>query len=319
MKAVLCEALGGPDALVVREIPAPAAPAQGQVRVALRARGLSFADVLMIAGQYQVKPKLPFAPGGEAAGVVTEVGPGVESLREGDRVLVTGGCVEEVVVDAGRATRLPGNVGFEVAAAFRSNYATALYAMQRGRLQPGEVLLVHGAAGGVGLAAVDVGKLSGATVIGTASSDEKLAVVKALGADHVIHYGNGFRDRVKELTGGRGADVIYDPVGGDVFDESMRCIAPFGRILIVGFASGRPALAKTNHLLIKDASLIGFTIGALSRHDPAWAQRNFEVLVSWLAAERIHPHVSHTLPLERTAEALQLIIDRKVIGKVVVT
>ncbi|MFQ5700161.1 MAG: NADPH:quinone oxidoreductase family protein [Myxococcota bacterium] len=319
MKAVLCEKLGGPADLVVREIDPPGAPAPGQVRVALRARGLSFADVLMIAGKYQVKPELPFVPGGEAAGVVTEVGRGVEALREGDRVWAAGGCVEEVVVDAARATRLPANVGFEVAAAFRSNYATALYAMQRARLEAGEVLLVQGAAGGVGLAAVDVGKLMGATVIGTASSDEKLAVVKALGADHVIDYRRGFRDRVRELTEGRGADVIYDPVGGDVFDESMRCIAPFGRILIVGFASGRPALAKTNHLLIKDASLIGFTIGALHRHDPVWAQRNFEVLLSWLASERIHPYVSHTLPLERTAEALQLIVDRKGIGKVVVT
>ena len=318
MKVVLCEKLGGPEVLVLREVEAPGPPGQGQVRVGLRARGMSFADVLMVAGEYHVKPQLPFVPGGEAAGVVTEVGPGVDGLSEGDRVLTSGGCVEEVVVDARRVTLLPENVGFEAAAAFRSNYTTALYGMQRGRLEPGEVLLVHGAAGGVGLAAVDVGKQVGATVIGTASSDEKLKVVKETGADHVINYSGGFRERVKELTGGRGADVIYDPVGGDVFDESMRCIAPYGRILIVGFTSGRPGLAKTNHLLVKDASVIGFTIGGLSRLDPARGERNFKVLMSWLAAGRLSPYVSHCVPLERAAEALQLIIDRKVIGKAVV-
>ncbi len=319
MRVIWCEKLGGPEGLVVRDIDAPGPPAEGQVRVALEARGLSFVDVLMVAGEYQVKPELPFIPGSEAAGVITEVGPGVRGRREGDRVLVSGGCVDEIVVNAERTTPIPDHVSFESAAAFRSNYTTALYGLQRGQLEAGEVLLVHGAAGGVGLAAVDVGKLMGAIVIGTASSDEKLKVVKRLGADHVINYSDGFRDQVKEFTGGRGADVIYDPVGGDVFDESMRCIAPYGRILIVGFTSGRAALAKTNHLLIKDASVIGFTIGALGRLDPARGQRNFEILMSWLQAERIHPHVSHRLPLERTADALQLIVERKVIGKVVVT
>ncbi len=319
MRVIWCEKLGGPEGLVVRDIDAPGPPAEGQVRVALEARGLSFVDVLMVAGEYQVKPELPFIPGSEAAGVITEVGPGVRGRREGDRVLVSGGCVDEIVVNAERTTLIPDHVSFESAAAFRSNYTTALYGLQRGQLEAGEVLLVHGAAGGVGLAAVDVGKLMGAIVIGTASSDEKLKVVKRLGADHVINYSDGFRDQVKEFTGGRGADVIYDPVGGDIFDESMRCIAPYGRILIVGFTSGRAALAKTNHLLIKDVSVIGFTIGALRRLDPARGQRNFEILMSWLQAERIHPHVSHRLPLERTADALQLIVERKVIGKVVVT
>ena len=315
MRAVLCEKLGGPESLVVRDIDPPGSPGEGQVKVALQARGVSFVDVLMVAGEYHVKPELPFVPGGEAAGVVTEVGPAVEGLREGDRVLTSGGCVEEVLLEAGRVTLLPDSVSIEAAAAFRANYTTAYYGLQRGRLEAGEVLLVHGAGGGVGLAAVDVGKLLGATVIGTASTNEKLAVVKQLGADHTINYTDGFREQVKELTGGRGADVIYDPVGGDVFDESMRCIAPFGRILIIGFAGGRPALAKTNHLLVKDATAIGFTIGALSHHDPAWAERNFRIVMAWLAAGRLHPYVSHKLPLEKTAEALQLIINRKVIGK----
>jgi NADPH2:quinone reductase len=182
------------------------------------------------------------------------------------------------------------------------------------------VLLVHGAGGGVGLATVDVGVLMGATVIGTAATEEKRAAVLQAGAAHAIDYTAGFREQVKELTGGRGADVIFDPIGGSVFDESMRCVAPFGRILIVGFAGGEGAgLAKTNHLLVKDAEVIGFTVGALARHDRAWAERNVRTLLGWLGADRIRPHISHRLPLERTAEALQLIIDRKVIGKVVVT
>jgi NADPH2:quinone reductase len=316
MKAVFCEQLGAPETLVVREVQSPT-PGAGEVKVGLRARGVSYVDVLQIAGQYQVKRNLPFIPGSEAAGVVLETGPGVETVHPGDHVLVPGGFAEETVVAAQHVTPLPDAVSFEAAAAFKSSYMTAYYGLQRGRLQAGEVLLVHGAAGGVGLAAVDMGKLLGATVIATASTEEKLAVCKHLGADHVINYTQGFRDQVLELTHGRGADVIYDPVGGDVFDESMRCVAPFGRILIIGFTGGRPALAKTNHLLIKDAEAIGFTIGALSRHDPAWAQRNFTILLGWLAAGRITPYVSHRLPLEQAADALKLIINRKVIGKAV--
>jgi NADPH2:quinone reductase len=318
MKAVFCEKLGTPDDLVVRDIDPPGPPGEGQVQVAVVARGVAFTDVLMVAGQYQVKPELPFIVGGEGAGHVTAVGPGVSGLAVGDAVLAPAGCIEAVNVAASRVTRLPAGVDLEAAASYRSNYATAYYAMQRGRLQAGETLLVHGAAGGVGLAAVDIGKLYGATVIGTAGSDDKLAVVRALGADHTINYTNGFRDAVKDLTGGRGADVIYDPVGGDVFDESMRCIAPFGRILIVGFTGGRPALAKTNHLLIKDAEAIGFTVGALQRLDPGWAKRNADVLLGWLASGRIRPYISHRVKLENTADALKLIIDREVIGTAIV-
>ncbi len=318
MKAVYCETLGGPGDLVVKDVDEPPAPGPGEVKVALAARGVAFTDVLMIAGEYQIKPALPFVVGGEGAGTVLAVGGGVEDLAVGDRVLCPGGCIEQVVVSADRATRLPDSVDLAAAAAFRANYATALYGMQRGRLAAGETLLVHGAAGGVGLAAVDVGKLMGATVIATASTEEKRAVAREVGADHVIDYTQGFREEVKALTGGRGADVIYDPVGGDVFDESMRCIAPFGRILVVGFTSGRAALAKTNHLLIKDAEVVGFTVGALSRHDPQWAARNSAVLMGWLASGRIKPYISHRLPLEQTARALELIRDRKVIGKAII-
>lgn len=316
MQAVFCEKLGSPEELMLREVASPE-PGPGEVKVALRARGVSFVDVLTIAGQYQVQRELPFIPGNEAAGVVMETGPGVEHVQPGDRVLVPGGYAEEVVVAAQWVTPLPEAVSFETAAAFKSSYCTAYYALQRGRLQAGEVLLVHGAAGGVGLAAVDMGKLLGATVIATASTAEKLAVCKQMGADHVINYTQGFREQVRELTEGRGADVIYDPVGGDVFDESMRCIAPFGRLLIVGFTSGRAALVKTNHLLIKDAEAIGFTIGGLGRLDPAREHKNFAVLMGWLAAGRITPYVSHRLPLAQAAEALQLVRARKVIGRVV--
>jgi NADPH:quinone reductase len=316
MRAIVCERLGGPEHLVLREMPSPT-PGPGEVKVALRARGVSFVDVLVIAGQYQTKREVPFIPGGEAAGVVVETGSGVQGVAAGDRVLVPGGYAEEVVVPAARVMPLPATVSFEAGAAFRSNYATAYYGLQRGRLVAGEILLVHGAAGGVGLAAVDVGKLMGATVIATASSDDKLAVCKQLGADHLIDYTKGFRDQVRALTDDRGADVICDPVGGDVTDESMRCIAPFGRLLIIGFTSGRPAQLKANHLLIKDAEAIGFTIGALSRLDPAREIKNLSILMSWLAAGRITPHVSHRLPLERAAEALNLVRDRKVIGKAV--
>jgi NADPH:quinone reductase len=315
MQVVMCEAYGGPETLVVKSVESPV-PAAGEVKVRLRARGVSFTDVLRIAGQYHVKTAPPFIPGGEAAGEVVQLGAGVEGLAIGDRVLCGGGFAEETVQPADSVIKLPASVGFEAAAAFRSNYMTAYYALQRGRLQPGETLLVHGAAGGVGLATVDVGKLMGARVIATARNPERLEICKRLGADHVVDYSNGFRDQVRDLTDGRGADVIFDPVGGDVFDESMRCVAPFGRILIVGFTSGRPGVAKTNHLLVKDAEVIGFTIGGLTRLDPQRAKRNLEVLVGWLGAGRIHPYHSHALPLARATEALNLIVERKVIGKV---
>lgn len=316
MKAVMCEAYGGPEVLVVREVASPE-PGAGEVKVRLNARGVSYTDVLRIAGKYHVKTEPPFIPGGEAAGEIIGLGAGVEGLAVGDRVLCSGGFAEETVQAVGSVIKLPADVDFRMAAAFRSNYTTAYYALQRARLKPGETLLVHGAAGGVGLATVDVGKLLGARIVATARNAERLQICKQLGADHVIDYSNGFRDAVKDFTEGRGADVIFDPVGGEVFDESMRCIAPFGRILIVGFTSGQPALAKTNHLLVKDAEVIGFTIGALNKLDPEWAQRNLEVLVGWLGAKRIAPYYSHALPLEDAAEALKLVIDRKVIGKTI--
>ncbi len=315
MQVVMCEAYGEPDSLVVKDVPSPA-PGAGQVKIRLRARGVSYTDVLRIAGKYQVKDTPPFIPGGEATGEIVALGADVKGLAVGDRVLSGGGFAEETVQAASSVDKLPATVGFEAAASFRSNYLTAYYGLQRGRLKPGETLLVHGAAGGVGLATVDMGKLMGARVIATARNAERLEVCKKLGADHVVDYSKGFREEVKELTGGKGADVIFDPVGGDVFDESMRCIAPFGRILIVGFTGGRPGEAKTNHLLVKDAEVIGFTVGGLQRLDPAWSRRNLEDLVGWLGSGRIHPYHSHALPLAKASDALKLLLDRKVMGKV---
>lgn len=315
MQVVMCEAYGEPESLVVRSVDSPT-PATGEVKIRLHARGVSFTDVLRIAGKYHVKDAPPFIPGGEAAGEIIELGAGVTQFAVGDRVLGSGGFAEETVQPASSLLKLPDAVDYTAAAAFRSNYMTAYYALQRARLKPGETLLVHGAAGGVGLACVDMGKLMGATVIATARNAERLAVCTQLGADHVIDYSEGFRDEVKALTGGRGADVIFDPVGGDVFDESVRCIAPFGRILIVGFTGGRPGLAKTNHLLVKDAEVIGFTVGALNKLDPKWAQDNLQALLGWLGSKRIHPYHSHALPLAQATDALKLIVDRKVVGKV---
>ena len=218
MQVVMCEAYGGPETLVVKSVDSPS-PGPGEVKIRLRARGVSFTDVLRIAGQYHVKTEPPFIPGGEAAGEILQLGADVEGLKVGDRVLCGGGFAEETVQPASSVIKLPDTVAFEAAAAFRSNYTTAYYALQRGRLRPGETLLVHGAAGGVGLATVDMGKLMGARVIATARTPERLEVCKQLGADHVIDYSKGFRDQLLALTDKRGADVIFDPVGGDVFDE----------------------------------------------------------------------------------------------------
>jgi len=320
MKAVLCKAWGPPETLVVEDLPSPA-PGKGRVLVAVHAAGVNFPDVLIIQNKYQLKPELPFSPGSEIAGVVKRVGEGVHGFMPGDPVMALigwGGFAEEVLVDEAKLAPMPAGMDYTVAASFGVTYATSYHALKdRARLAPGETLLVLGAAGGVGLAAVDVGKLLGATVIAAAGSQDKLAVCTRMGADHVIDYTKGFRDQVKALTADRGADVIYDPVGGDVTDESMRCIAPFGRLLIVGFTGGRPAQLRANHLLIKDAEAIGFTIGALARLDPAREKKNLSILLGWLGAGRIHPHVSHALPLEQAAEALALVRDRKVIGKAV--
>jgi len=319
MKAVLCEKLGSYRDLVVREVDDPPAPGPGEVKVAIKARGLAFGDLVRFEGNYQIKSTLPFVVGGEGAGVIVEVGPAVSEFKVDDAVLCPGGCVEYATMGVSQITKVPAGIDLNVAASFRSNYLTALYGLELARIQPGETLLVHGAGGGVGLAAVDLGKLMGARVIATASSEQKLMVAAKLGADHGIKNDDGFREQVKALTNNLGADVIYDPVGGDVFDESMRSIAPFGRILIVGFAGGRPALAKTNHLLVKDASVIGYTVGALQKYKPNRVSEMNLQLLDWLGHGRIKPFVSHVLPMEEVVAGYQLIVDREVIGKVILS
>jgi NADPH:quinone reductase len=318
MRAVFCERHGGPETLVVKELDWPGKPGPGEVKVQLWARSVSFVDMLQIAGRYQVRQPPPFIPGNEASGIILDIGEGVVGLKKADKILCSVGWVEEAILPASQVVLAPTNLGFELLSAFRGNYTTAYYGLQRARLQPGETLLVHGASGGVGFAAVDLGKLLGAIVIATGSNDEKLEIVKDKGANHVINVAAGsFAERVKELTFGRGADVVFDPVGGRVFDESLRCVAPRARLLVVGFAGGDASAVKTNQLLIKDIEVIGYTMAALARDDPALADRNLQQLIRWVESEHIRPYCSHYLPLTSPAEALQAMCDRKVVGKAV--
>ena len=321
MRAVHCTELGAPEVLRIDEFPEPQA-GPGQVIVDSKAFGLNFVDVLMVAGGYQLKPELPFIPGLEAAGVIKAVGPGVAASRIGDRVVFgkrPGTFAEQVSVDEARLLALPDSVSFEQGACFRSAYSTAYHGLvQGGRLSAGEVVLIHGATGGMGLAAVQVAKQLGATVIATGGSDAKLAVVKEYGADHTLNYTSGsFRTEVRERVGG--ADVVFDPVGGDVFDESMRCLNWGARVVVVGFTAGRPALAKTNHVLIKGASVVGIRAGEFGRRNPEMAKTNMDVLLDWLARGLIKSHISHRFALDDVVEAMRVIKQREVVGRVVLT
>ncbi len=323
MKAVLCKAYGGPDDLVYEEVARPTV-GDGEVRIAVHAAGVNFPDILLIENKYQFKPELPFSPGLEAAGEVLEVGAGVDLVAPGDRVMVTcgnGGFAEEVVVAERSVFRLPDQVSFEAAAAFSITYGTTYHALvERAELQAGEVLLVHGAAGGVGLTAVEMGKMMGATVIGTVGSDAKIDIVRQYGADHVINYtDDSIRDRVRELTGNQGADVIYDPVGGDAFDQSMRCIAWGGRLLVIGFASGRIPELRANIVLLKGCQVVGVFWGSFAERFPDRNRANFERLLGWCAEGKLTPHISMRFPLPEAAEALKALISRKATGKVLVT
>ena len=317
-KKVVCRELGPPESMHLESFAsAPLAP--GQVRVAVHAAGVNFPDVLMVAGEYQLKPPLPFTPGVEAAGDVVEVN-GADGVAVGDRVIVKmrhGAYADEAVVTSSQLTPLPSSFDYAEGATFLAGHGTAYHALiDRGKVQPGEVLLVHGAGGGVGLAAVEMGKMLGATVIAAASSEEKLAAAQARGADHLVLYGREpFRDAVKRITDGRGADVVFDPVGGEVFENSMRCIAWGARLLVIGFTGGI-GLARTNLLLIKGASVLGVRAGEAVRRNPELAETRIKALVEWAEAGKIRPNVSHRLPLEDYAQAMRLLIDRKAIGRV---
>jgi NADPH2:quinone reductase len=318
-RKVICRELGPPERLRLETF-ASARLEPGRVRVTVGAAGINFPDILMAAGEYQLKPELPFTPGVEAAGRVAEIADGVDGVAVGDRVIVRmryGAYAEEVVVLSTQLTPLPSTFDDAEGATFLAAHGTAYHALvDRGHLRPGEVLLVHGAAGGVGLAAVEIGKLMGATVIAAASSEEKLGVAETKGADHLVLYAREpFRDAVKRVTDGRGADVVFDPVGGEIFENSQRCIAWGARILVIGFTGGI-GLARTNLLLIKGASVVGVRAGEAARREPDIGEARMQALAQWAEAGKVRPHISHRLPLEDYAQAMRLLIDRKAIGRV---
>lgn len=321
MRAVLCKAYGPPESLTVEERPSPQ-PGPGQVRVGVHACGVNFPDTLIIQGNYQFKPALPFSPGGEVAGVVQALGEGVSGFAVGDRVIAAttwGGYAEEVLAEAGRLIPMPPAMDFCTAAAFTLTYGTSHHALKdRAQLQPGETLLVLGAAGGVGLAAVELGKAMGARVIAAASSDEKLALCTSHGADATINYATeDLRARIKELTDGNGIDVVYDPVGGDLSEPALRSMAWNGRLLVVGFASGRIPSLPLNLPLLKGCAIVGVFWGAFTRNEPARNAANLHELLLWWSQGKLKPHVSAVYPLERAVDALNDLVQRRVQGKAV--
>lgn len=323
MKAMMVDAYGPPDSMTLRELPSPE-PKKGEVLIRVRAAGVNFFDILIIAGTYQFKPPFPFGPGSEVAGDVIAVGDGVSNVKPGDRVMAmvaNDGYATEAIAPAAGCLPIPEGMTYEQAAGFPIVYGTSHVGLEhRANLKAGETLLVHGAAGGVGLTAVEIGKIMGATVIATASTDEKLEVCKQHGADHVINYSSGeFKDQVKELTGGNGADVIYDPVGGDVLLQSLRCINWEGRLLVIGFASGTIPDIPANLALIKNCAIVGHFWGAYRMRDPKVIVDSFTKLLGWFAEGKINPHVSMTFPLEDAAQALHALQERKATGKIVIT
>ena len=329
VKSVLCRQINDDIGTVeLAELDLPS-PGPGEICVRLKACAVNFPDLLMIQGKYQFHPPLPFAPGTEAAGEVEAIGAGVSGYAEGDSVIVSmrfGGFSEAIIVSESEVKKMPENMTYAQAASYQTAYLTAYVALfRRGNLQSGETLLVHGATGGVGMAAVDLGQYFGARVIATGGSDKKLEVVKSRGTVETINYTladgslGGFKDKVKSLTQGKGADVIYDPVGGDVFDESIRCINWGGRILTIGFTSGRWPLAPVNLILIKQISVIGVRAGEYGRQDPVRGKENTDEVHRLAEEGLISPHVSHALPLERAIDAMRLLEKREVIGKAVVT
>jgi NADPH2:quinone reductase len=321
MRAVRCHELVGPRGLRVDEVPDPVAAA-GQVLIDVQAAGVNFPDVLLTRGKYQFKPALPFSPGGEVAGVVAAIGPGVSSVAVGDRVaatVISGAFVEKLVVPELAAVALPDAVDTRVGAATLLTYATTYHALvDRAELGSGQTLLVLGAAGGVGLAAVEIGKLLGARVIAAASTDEKLAFCKQHGADEGICYTReDLKERVKALTGGAGVDVVYDPVGGEYAEPALRSIAWQGRYLVIGFAAGDIPRIPLNLVLLKGCQIVGVFWGSFAMREPARNRANAERLFAWIAEGRLAPHIDAALPFDRAAEALERLERREVMGKLV--
>jgi NADPH2:quinone reductase len=322
MKAVRCHAFGPVGHLALEDVPPPV-PGRGQVVVSVKAAGVNFPDTLIVQGQYQIKPELPFTPGAEFAGIVKAVGEDVATVKPGDSVLgvgVTGGFAEEALIDAANLVRLPAGADFAVAAALTMAYGTSLHALQdRARLAPGETLLVLGAGGGVGLAAVEIGKLSGATVIAAASTDAKLDICRSRGADAVINYDReDLKERVRALTDGRGADVVYDPVGGSYTAPATRSVAWNGRYLVVGFAAGEIPHVPLNLPLLKGYSIVGVYWGEFVRREPAANAANMKRLMDWVATGKLAPLISARYPLSQAVDALFAMMRREVAGKVVI-
>lgn len=323
MKAMVCRELTGISGLRLEDVPVPV-PAAGQLRLQVRACGVNFADSLITRGQYQVQPQPPFSPGFEVAGEVSALGEGVTGFAVGDRVIAItpqGGYAEQVVVNVNRCVAMPAAMPWEHGAAFPVVFGTSHVALwHRARLQAGETLVVHGASGGVGLTAVAIGKQLGATVIATASSPGKLAVAREHGADQLIDTSReDVRERIKALTDGRGADVVYDPVGGELFTASLRSIAFEGRILVIGFAGGTVPQIPANHLLVKNVDVIGLNWPAYAELQPRVMTESFRILLQWYLAGAIRPYVSAVYRLERAVDAVEQVVARKSTGKVVLT
>lgn len=323
MRAVVCEELGPADKLKVLYLPSPAVR-KGQIRVGVHACGVNFPDTLIIQGLYQVRPPLPFTPGIEFAGEVLELGEGVSNVKVGDRIFsatMIGGYADEAVIPAVTAIPMPDNVNYEQAASVPCVYGTSIHALkQRGNLQAGETLLVLGATGGVGMATIQIGKMMGATVIAAGGSDEKLKHATAAGADHVLNYNDqDIRETVKGLTGGKGADVVFDAVGGDIFDQAIKSINWGARYLIIGFAAGRIPELAVNRLLVKNASVVGVFWGQWAALNPAENASNFGQLMQWMAGGKMDVPIHGAYDLEDVAKAHEAILQRQVIGKVVLT
>ena len=323
MKAVVCKEFGPPDSLRIEELPSPRA-GPGEAVISVKAASVNFPDVLIIQNKYQFKPPLPFSPGSELAGVVKEVGAGVAGFKPGDKVIAFttyGAFAEEVKTEAARLLPLPEGMDFVAGAAFLLTYATSDHALRdRAAMRAGETLLVLGAAGGVGLAAIEIGKALGARVIACASSEDKLAVCREHGADATINYATeDLRERIKALTDGRGVDVVYDPVGGPYSEPAFRSLAWRGRLLVVGFAAGDIPKLPLNLALLKGASLVGVFWGDFARREPKQFADSVRQLGEWYRQGKLRPHVSQTFPLEKAADALKLMAARQVKGKVVLT
>lgn len=322
MKAIVCERLGPPEQLVVGDLPKPEVR-KGMVRIAVHASSVNFPDTLIIEGKYQFKPECPFSPGGEVAGIVDAVGEGVQGLAVGTRVLAMtgwGGMADYVLAPAHQVAPIPDAMPYEVGASFIFTYGTSHHALrQRAQLQPGESVLVLGAAGGVGLAAVDLAKAMGARVIAAASTEEKCALAREYGADHVINYtSDDLRAKIKDVTGGNGVDVVYDPVGGDFAEPAFRSIGWKGRYLVVGFTAGSIPALPLNLPLLKGASVVGVFWGGFVAREPDVHLANVAELMDWYATGKIRPHVSRVYDFQHAPQAIRDMADRKALGKLVV-